>query len=187
MKFEQLLKIYWTRGFYFNGKLNKTDFSLQTMFDRLPGLSYKIKSCFIRRFELNHHFKSFNRKEIMFTNISSNQKKILNLYFLSITNIRKNMNELVRLNVIRLYLIKSFRGRAQLLGKPSRGQRTWSNAWNAYKCNRIVKLFVSEIVRARKLKQKPQKINYKVVKRKFKKQVFKIKPLQTEKKKNLWF
>ena len=38
------------------------------------------------------------------------------------------VTELNKLNVVRLFLIKSFKGKAQAVGKPSRGQRTWSNA-----------------------------------------------------------
>jgi ribosomal protein S13 len=53
-----------------------------------------------------------------------NYKKILNMYFSQINSINFSILEMERYNVIRLYLTKTFRGRAQALGKPSRGQRT---------------------------------------------------------------
>lgn len=48
----------------------------------------------------------------------------LNLIFSKITNINGQESELKRGNLIRLYLIKTTRGRSHALGKPSRGQRT---------------------------------------------------------------
>jgi len=44
------------------------------------------------------------------------------------SSLNYKISEVQYLNLVRLYLIKSYRGRAQALGKPSRGQRTWSNA-----------------------------------------------------------
>jgi ribosomal protein S13 len=52
------------------------------------------------------------------------QRKIFNMYFSQFLSINNSIDELVKYNVIRLYLIKSFRGKSQSLGKPSRGQRT---------------------------------------------------------------
>ena len=74
-----------------------------------------------------------------------------------------------------------------MLGKPSRGQRTWSNAWTAYNYNKIIKSFVNEIIKNNKITNKPEKINYKVVKRKLKKRDPKIKMQYTYIKKDLWF
>jgi ribosomal protein S13 len=47
-----------------------------------------------------------------------------NLILAQVGNINKPVSELTRLNLIRLYLIKTFRGRGHSLGKPIRGQRT---------------------------------------------------------------
>jgi len=66
-----------------------------------------------------------------------NKKKLLNIYISQITCLGYKMTNLVKYNVIRLYLIKSMRGRSQMLGKPSRGQRTWSNSWTAFKYNKL--------------------------------------------------
>jgi ribosomal protein S13 len=46
------------------------------------------------------------------------------MFLAQLMNINSNIDELLRYNLIRLYLIKTFRGRCHALGKPSRGQRT---------------------------------------------------------------
>jgi len=43
----------------------------------------------------------------------------------------KTSSNLLGLHILRKYLIKSHAGRCHALGKPVRGQRTWSNASNA--------------------------------------------------------
>jgi ribosomal protein S13 len=52
----------------------------------------------------------------------------LNIMFSQIHTVNHRVFDLKKLNIIRLYLIKSYRGRSHALGKPVRGQRTWSNA-----------------------------------------------------------
>jgi len=95
--------------------------------------------------------------------MTGDRKKIINMYMSQLTNTSNDIYNLTRFNLIRLYLIKSFRGRAQMLGKPSRGQRTWSNAWTAYKYNKIIKTFVNQIIKSNKISNKLEKINYKDV------------------------
>lgn len=46
------------------------------------------------------------------------------MYLSKTISINNAISELQRYNLIRLYLIKTFRGRCHALGKPSRGQRT---------------------------------------------------------------
>jgi len=48
----------------------------------------------------------------------------LNVFLSQFSSVNGRLKELHRLIFIRLYLIKTFRGRAHALGKPSRGQRT---------------------------------------------------------------
>lgn len=56
--------------------------------------------------------------------LEEDQKLSLNRIFSKMNSIYSQVVELNRLNIIRLFLIKSFRGKAQAFGKPSRGQRT---------------------------------------------------------------
>merc|ERR1712166_594345 len=67
-----------------------------------------------------------------------------------------------------------FRGRGHSLGKPIRGQRTWSNAWTAYSSNRILKTYISETQYLKTKDVREEKIDYKKLKRKFKKKVKKV-------------
>jgi hypothetical protein len=68
---------------------------------------------------------------------------------------------------MRMYLIKSYKGRCHAIGKPVKGQRTWSNAWNSYNHNKILRYFISEIKRKSNIDKTVEKINYKVVKKKY--------------------
>ena len=48
----------------------------------------------------------------------------LNIIFSQVNTVNNTLFDIQKLNIIRLYLIKSYRGRAHALGKPVRGQRT---------------------------------------------------------------
>ncbi len=45
------------------------------------------------------------------------------------------------LNIVILDSIASYRGWCHFRGLPTRGQRTWTNAWSAYKSNGILRNF----------------------------------------------
>jgi ribosomal protein S13 len=89
--------------------------------------------------------------------------------------------------MVRLYLIKTFRGRCFALGKPSRGQRTWSNAANANHCNKVIRLFIGQVKKINIVEKKTKSLNVKFIKKKIKKTAPKMKMVITKKKKNLWF
>lgn len=184
MKFEQLLQIYWSKGFLYGGHVTPFDLNLNDLFNKLPGLGKKSKSLFSKRFELRY-FLIRNDKSLNL--LSLNTRKVFNMYFSQINSINYGVKDLVRYNVIRLYLIKSFRGRAQALGKPCRGQRTWSNAWTAYKYNKILRIFIQQVKKKNIIKKQPEVINFKKLKKKFKKVPTKIKMVNVQKKTNLWF
>ena len=86
---------------------------------------------------------------------------------------------------MRLFLTKSYRGRCHALGKPVKGQRTWSNAWNSFNLNRTVRSFVSETKRILKKDVKQEKINYKLTQKKYAKKTTKRKDISV--KKQIWF
>ncbi len=75
----------------------------------------------IKRFEFN--FLKIDLSKT-FLYLSLDQRKIINMYLSQLTSINNDIFELMKYNLIRLYLIKTFRGRCHALGKPSRGQRT---------------------------------------------------------------
>jgi len=75
----------------------------------------------LKRFELGYYKY---KEEHSLSILSLDEKKVINMYLSQIMSVKNNIFELLKYNAVRLYLIKSFRGKAQALGKPSRGQRT---------------------------------------------------------------
>jgi len=184
LKFEQLLQIYWSRGFLYGGKVKSFNINLKSFFNENIGLSENSKKKLIQRFELN--FLSYD-KEKTFTHISLDKRKIINMYLSQLSSINNNIFELIKYNLIRLYLIKTFRGRCHALGKPSRGQRTWSNSSTSYRLNRTIRIFIRQVKKNNVVEKKTESLNTKLTKKKLKKNLPKIKMILTKKKKNLWF
>lgn len=187
MKFEHILQIYWTKGFFFGGKLFYVDQTFNELFKQTPGLGTSVKKKIQDRFELDF-FNKFRHDELILNYQNTNKtplNKPINIILSQINSVNNQRHELHRLNIIRLYLIKSYKGRCHALGKPVRGQRTWSNAWNAYNVNTSLRTFISATRRALLQNKKEEKINYKVVKKKY---ASKKKKKQTLKKKQIiWF
>lgn len=184
MKFEQLLQIYWSRGFLYGGKVQSFNLTLKNFFSENSGLADKSKIKIIQRFEFN--FLKYDLSKT-FLILPLDQRKIINMYLSQLTSINNSIFELIKYNLIRLYLIKTFRGRSHALGKPVRGQRTWSNASTASKCNRILKIFIRQVKKNNIIEKKVESLNTKITKKKIKKNTPKIKMIIVKKKKNLWF
>ncbi len=184
MKFEQLLQIYWSRGFLYGGKVRNFNVTLKDFFLERPGLGTLSMKKLVQRFELNHFLYE---KSLSFLSLPLDQRKIINMYLSQIISINNSIFELLKYTLIRLFLIKTHRGRCYALGKPSRGQRTWSNASNAYRCNRLIRVFIQQVKKNNVIEKKTESLNRKFVKKKVKKKLPKIKMVITKKKKNLWF
>lgn len=103
-------------------------------------------------------FKIFFKKDIV---------NFLNSYYSQIHTVNNQLDSLLLLNIVRLYLIKVYRGKCHLLGKPVRGQRTWSNAWTSFKKNLILRKFVTETKQKLSKSRKSEKINFKLIKKKY--------------------
>lgn len=129
MRFENIIKLYWSKGFFFGGNLHYFDKSVEDLLVLMPGFNRKFYLLIKNRFELTVRF---GIRYILIPDYELRYFKIIrvpiNLILSQINSVNSNHSELVRYNIIRLYLIKSYRGRSHALGKPVRGQRTWSNA-----------------------------------------------------------
>ncbi len=99
------------------------DFTINELFLELRGLGIRSKFFFIKRFEFGR-FRYSPNQNFNLLNLHSEQKKIINMYLSQMSSVSHEIDVLERYQAVRLYLIKTFRGRAQALGKPSRGQRT---------------------------------------------------------------
>ena len=166
MKFEHVLQIYWTKGFFFGGTLFYTNQTMSTLLDQTPGLSNKFKQLLQERFELIRLPKT----ELLPTHELRSSKiiiKPLNVILSQVHTVNNKYYDVHRLVLIRLYLIKTYRGRCHAIGKPVRGQRTWSNAWSSYKYNKTLRSFLVEIKRKINKPNEVEKINYKVTKKKY--------------------
>lgn len=163
MKFEHILQIYWSKGFLTNGKLQTFQTSFKHVFASPGGFSHAMKNLLINRFEL--HEAKLNPDQGLIT-LSPVLPMSMNILFSQITSVNSGVADLTRYNLLRLYLIKTTRGRSHALGKPSRGQRTWSNAWTAYNCNNTTRSFISAYQKIQKENEREEKINYKLIKKK---------------------
>merc|ERR1711957_378311 len=122
----------------FNGTLSPFETSLKLLFNNVGGIQTSFKNILVKRFEMYQTLL--------------NSKTLLPFY---------GKETLRSLNLICLYLIKTFRGRGHSLGKPIRGQRTWSNAWTAYSSNRILKTYISETQYLKTKDVREEKVDYK--------------------------
>ena len=138
----------------------------------LYGLNSKFKNLIIKRLELTT-FSFFYASKIFFVEYlsltSKKAVKTLNILFSQVNNVNLTVHDLHKLNVLRKYLIKSYQGYCHFLGKPVRGQRTWSNAWNAFKCNNTLRGFINKIKYLQSVSSKNthNKIDYRSVKKKY--------------------
>lgn len=101
---------------------NKTFYNI---FKCTPGLGLKNKLILTNRLELSN---SINVNLSFLTDFTLIYKKnivgMLNRYYSQLASVNNQPNDLLRLNILRLYLVRSYRGRCHALGKPVRGQRT---------------------------------------------------------------
>lgn len=91
----------------------------------IAGFKQHFLKSLIKRFELIFFLKNKKTQLIDYQKMSGRVIITpLNIIFSQINSVNNRFEELKRLNIIRLYLIKSYRGRSHALGKPVRGQRT---------------------------------------------------------------
>ena len=163
MKFEHVLQIYWSKGFLMSGHLQSFNTSFHNLFVIPQGCAHSMKQRLIIRFE---HYKLAKNPYQSLNLLGSVVSLSLNMIFSKLANVNTSMMELVRYSCIRLYLIKSTRGRSQALGKPSRGQRTWSNAWTAHYLNHFLRTFIAIHQKAEASSIKKTVKNYKLIQKK---------------------
>ena len=92
MKFEQLLRIYWSRGFLYGGKTQSFNVNFKEFFDDKPGLKTKSINLFIKRFELQHFALPENNEKTFSSKFSLDRRKIINMYLSQIISINSNIS-----------------------------------------------------------------------------------------------
>jgi len=184
LKFEQVLQIYWSKGFLYSGRIIPFQSNLYNFCSEVGGLGLVTKIKILKRFELNllytNHFNTFLEYD-------KDTRKLINILLSQITSVNNQISEIQKANLIRLYLTKTYRGRAQALGKPSRGQRTWSNAWTSYYYNKTLRMFINTIQKNLSKNKKEEQINYKIVQKKTRKSTKSQSSVKNVTKVKTWF
>lgn len=188
MKFEQLLKIYWARSFLYGGSTQTFNITFFEFFYNKKGIGSFTKKLFFKRFELRYFFFKKNNLKTLNT-FNTFYRKSFNIFLSQLISINNNIYDLNKYNLIRLFLIKSYRGRCHAIGKPTRGQRTWSNGKTSTLIEKTIRSFIQEVrkLNSKLLEKKKESLNKKLIKKKIKKKNIKFKMFVTKKKKNIWF
>lgn len=153
---------------FFGGRLFYTNRTFSELKECTPGLGIKNKSQLLKRLELTNSIGVNKTDVIAFKSLYKvNLIPFLNNYYSQINSVNNQVNNLILLNITRLYLTKTYRGKCHLLGKPTNGQRSWSNGWTSYKCNTTLRKFVTETRLKLAKTKKVEKINYKLIKKKY--------------------
>ena len=102
-----------------------TNKTFEGVFNNTPGLKVLSQKRILSRLEVPHSITTLS--STVDENIAKHKSSIvspLNILFSQINSVNNRVAELKRVNVLRLFLIKSYRGKCHALGKPVRGQRT---------------------------------------------------------------
>ena len=174
MKFEHILQVYWTKGFFFGGKLfYTTKLHFNDIFKlHLYGLNNKFKNLIIKRLEITT-FALFYLNLFFFVNYLSvvfkKVVKTINILLSQVNNVNSTLKDQQKLNILRKYLLRTYQGYCHAVGKPVRGQRTWSNGWNSFKCNNVLRNFITKLQRINLMSSLNTtiKVDYRKVKKKY--------------------
>jgi hypothetical protein len=82
----------------------------------------------------------------------------LNIILSQAHPVNYRLDDMHRLFILRQYLMRTYRGRCHALGKPVRGQRTWSNAWGSFFHNIFLRKFIGTTVALINKDKKPIKM-----------------------------
>merc|ERR1711976_135552 len=112
-------------GFFYGGKLFYFDKTIDEVFLNTPGLSASSRKRVLNRLEIPNTLNSFKVSVTDLSKINNTTLTTpLNIIFSQINSVNNQVPDLKKLNTLRLFLTKSYRGRCHALGKPVKGQRT---------------------------------------------------------------
>ena len=120
-------------GQVFNGKIVNSNLSLDEFIKNNSGLSLKLKKLIVLRYEL--------LDDIVLKDLNKHQWDFFLNFIYKIIPKKHNLKRRLISNLFVLDLINSYKGWRHFKGLPVRGQRTWSNASTAPKCNVVLRNF----------------------------------------------
>jgi ribosomal protein S13 len=114
MKSENFIQLMWTKGIYLNSQLYK----------------YELNSELIKIKTLNNFYIKLlkYRLESKIVTLNKKNKLLINILISKYSSINYTLDLNYTLVILRLYLIKTYKGKCFWLSKPTNGQRSWSNA-----------------------------------------------------------
>ena len=179
------MKSFWSKGYFFSNNIYPFDISLDNLIQATQILSRLSRELLVKRFELLKH----TNKKKKALELNWQQQRAVNIFFSQTLSHKTFVWDSYKSRMIRLYLIKSTRGKCHALGKPSRGQRSVSNAWSAYYCNRITRVFVNEVKTVLARNKEKIIVDYKKTKKRSRQKRKKDKTLEfrTKVKTLVWF
>lgn len=136
------------------------------------GFGPKFNKLLLKRLELSTFFLYYTNVYYFITYSTlfiKNFIKIINIILSQVSNVNTGLLKLKNLNILRHYLIKSYKGYCHSIGKPVNGQRTWSNAWTSFRNNNTLRSFISKTKQISLLRDNSinNKIDYKSIKKKY--------------------
>lgn len=134
-------------GFYFNKTIHHySKITFNFLLNSLGFLKGRSMTFLLLRSEVQFSKNKLKLRDESFIDcpLTFKKKKIINAELLKILPPFRNTNHLKNLNILKKYLIKSYVGKCHALGKPTRGQRTWSNAMTSKNNNFFIRKCISK-------------------------------------------
>merc|ERR1712227_23132 len=101
-----------------------TNKTFEEVFYNTPGISLSTQKQLMLRLEIPADIRTYSSDvNLVVSNYKNSVIAPLNIIFSQINSVNNQIPELKRLNVLRSYLIRSYKGKCHALGKPVRGQR----------------------------------------------------------------
>jgi ribosomal protein S13 len=111
--------------FFFGGSLFYVNQTLPSLLLHMPGFAKKTHKLLVQRFELTLLVQTPLELIPKYENNTSKVIiKPLNVILSQINTVNNQRKDLLRLIIMRMYLIRTYRGKCHAIGKPVRGQRT---------------------------------------------------------------
>lgn len=104
-----------------------------------------------------------------FSSYNKGIRRGVNILLSQVSTVNNELREIVRLSIIRLYLVRVRRGRFHALGKPTRGQRTWSNAWSSFYSNYTLRDYIKLMQKTVNNYAEDDKKDYRKIARRYRK------------------
>lgn len=130
-----------SEGKKINGNIFHLSYSILDFFFRYSSYGFSKKLHFLIECRLESRYEKKIRE------LKTSKLSILYKLLLCVTPDGKIIETKQIVNIFMLDLINTYRGLRHSLGLPTRGQRTWTNAWSCYRSNLTLRQFKIKIAK----------------------------------------